>query len=162
LPLFKDHIGQAKSNLEFLRVINAQASNHIDWQVTACFYTACHLVNAHLSHHNMQYRSHSTVKNIISPSGNLTNIKLPEDEYAYYESLFSLSRRARYLINDKDGNVNSEIASFTYDKHLAKAVRHLDKITTYFSTLYEFELPKIELKCSQLNPNGIINFKVLN
>lgn len=162
MPHFNAHIEQAQRNLQFLKIINEQAPTYIDWQVTTCFYAALHLINAHIAKAgNMQFRNHSAVKNAISPSGNFGGLKLPEEEYACYESLFSLSRRARYLINDKDGNLGSDTPAFTSDKHLGKSIRHLDKIAKYFSTLYNLDLPKIAIKCSFIRQQDIHCFKVL-
>ncbi len=161
MPRFNDHIEQAKKNFRFLSIINQTAPTHFDWQVTTCFYTALHLVNAHLEKGgNMQFRNHSAVKHVISPFSNIAALKMPPEEYACYESLFSLSRRARYLINDKDGHLESADAFFTYDKHLAKSIRHLDKIAQYFTKLYDFDFPEINVKCSHLNQSNIKFFKV--
>jgi len=58
LAQFDEHIQQANHNLQFLSFANQAGSAYYDWQVTICFYTALHLVNAHLSLFNMQYRKH--------------------------------------------------------------------------------------------------------
>ena len=133
MPKFEDHIAQSKRNLTFLEIINNNAPAHLDWQVTVCFYTALHLVNAHLAHFGMQYRSHTDVKFHINPENVTSLMRLPEDIYLAYEALFSNSRRSRYLVNQKDNNLKSETMAFTSGKHLGKAIRHLNTICLYFS-----------------------------
>jgi hypothetical protein len=85
---------------------------------------------------------------------------LSPDAYTAYISLFSLSRRAHYLINEKDDNLNSNTPFFTHDKHLAKAIRHLDMVCTYFDKIYTLNLPKIPIKCAYITNNNTLNFFV--
>ncbi len=146
----QEHINQANRNIAFLQNINQSIDDCIDWQVTVSFYTALHLVNAHISTFNLQYRRHTDVKDVLNPY-NLTSVmKLPENEYTAYMSLQSLSRRARYLVNEKDGNLDTNTAFLTYEKHLAKALKHLDVLMQYFTTKYSYTLPKISVKCTGL------------
>lgn len=147
---FNDHINQSKRNLEFLEQINSHCKDHFDWQVTVCFYAALHLVNAHLSKFDLQYRKHKDVKDILNPFSRLSLAKLPETEYQSYIKLQSLSRRARYLVNEKDNHLADDIAHLTYDKHLQKSIKHLDILMQYFSTRYDFTLPTIKLHCVDL------------
>ena len=147
---FDDHINQAKRNLLFLEKINNQCKEFYDWQVTACFYSSLHLVNAHLTTLNLQYRKHKDVKAVLNPFS-MSPAKLPEEEYTAYISLQSLSRRARYLVNEKDDNLNSSQAFFTHDKHLGRAIRHLDKLATYFTNRYRFTLDALKIDCPGLN-----------
>jgi uncharacterized protein (UPF0332 family) len=100
LASFENHISQAKRNLQFLQEINQNIENYIDWQVTVCFYSALHLVNAHLSQYGLQYRRHSDVKHALNPKVQASPSKLPENEYVAYVTLQMLSRRSRYLEND--------------------------------------------------------------
>ena len=110
MPQFDKHIHQTSHNLKFLELVNQNGNNFFDWQVTICFYTALHLVNAHLSLFQMQYRKHVDVKDAINPK-NIQSVSsgsaLPDNEYLAYTKLQSLSRRSRYLVNEKDGNLNS-------------------------------------------------------
>ena len=159
MPQFDDHIKQAKSNFSFLGIINQTAPIHYDWQVTVCFYTALHLVNAHLANYGQQYRNHTDVKNVINPYNTTSVMKLPLGEYSAYESLFSLSRRARYLVNQKDDNLRGDSVFFTYDKHLAKSIRHLEILCIYFSNLYpHLELPKLNIACATLKNKQEFSF----
>lgn len=128
--------------------------------MTVCFYTALHLVNAHLSHFNLQYRSHIDVKQALNPAISLSVSRLPEDEYVAYTALQMLSRRARYLVNEKDGQLNAGQAAYTNEKHLAKSIRHLDKLATYFRQHYKLTLPVVSVTCVGLKQNELICLKV--
>ena len=158
MPQFDDHIEQAKSNLSFIKIINQSAPVHFDWQVTACFYTALHLVNAHLAKYGQQYRNHNDVNFAINPHNTTSLLKLTPDTYSAYESLFSLSRRARYLINKKDDNLKSDTPFFTHEKHLVKSIRHLETLCRYFNSIYTLDLPKIALKCDGLKNKAEFQF----
>lgn len=155
---FNDHLTQACRNLQFLQCINGDVSNCEDWQVTVCFYTALHLVNAHLAHYGMQYRTHNDVKNAINPEASLSITKIPEDEYAAYVSLQMLSRRSRYLVNEKDGNLSSNAPALTYSKHLAKAMRHLDRLIVFFNSTYKQTIPAIKIHCIDLRLTGDLTY----
>ncbi len=148
MATFNDHILQAKKNIVFLSDINQKVPDSLDWQVTTCFYTALHLINAHLAKFNMQYRRHVDVKDALNPERPTSITKLDEDEYVSYIALQSLSRRARYLVEDTD--ITSERAYLTYEKHLAKSLRHLDKLIVYFSRKYDLEIPKFNITCSSI------------
>jgi hypothetical protein len=150
LATAQEHINQANNNIAFLQNINNNISNCIDWQVTVSFYTALHLVNAHISTFNLQYRRHTDVKDVLNPYNQTSVMKLPENEYTAYMSLQSLSRRARYLVNEKDNNLATNTAFLTYEKHLAKALKHLDVLMQYFTAKYNYTLPVISVKCTEL------------
>jgi uncharacterized protein (UPF0332 family) len=150
LASFDEHLNQAKKKLFFLEQINLHCKDFYDWQVTVCFYSCLHLVNAHLSTFNLEYRKHKDVKDALNPFS-MSPAKLPEDEYSAYISLQSLSRRSRYLVNEKDDNLNSGKCFLTYEKHLEKSLRHLDKIATYFTGRYKLELGTFKIDCAVLN-----------
>lgn len=151
MALFEDHIAQAKHNLQFLGIVNRSTNDYPDWQVTICFYTALHLANAHLSKHSLQYRQHKAVNYALNPFNSESKYRLPMPEYEAYMSLQRLSRRSRYLVNEKDGNVAREDSFLTYEKHVAKAFRNLDKLLVYFNNLYSLNLEKVELSCREIN-----------
>lgn len=154
---FSEHVTQAESNLAFLSCINQQVSNCLDWQVTVCFYTALHLVNAHLSKHGLQYRKHHDVNYALNPDVQISVSKLPHDEYDSYIALQRLSRRSRYLVNEKD--LGTEAAFFTYDKHVAKSIRHLDKLISYFVTTYKLQFKTAKISSTILkNSDNLKNF----
>ncbi|MCB0737044.1 MAG: hypothetical protein KDC92_05990, partial [Bacteroidetes bacterium] len=144
---FEDHLNQARSNLKFLEVVNEKAFEFIDWQVTVCFYTSLHLINAHLAKHQLQYRSHTDVKNAINPKNPFAVSKLQENEYVAYVTLQMLSRRSRYLVQEKDSNIDSDQVFLTYEKHLSKALRHLDCLISYFNQNYSAGIPKATIRC---------------
>ncbi|MBI1782287.1 MAG: HEPN domain-containing protein [Sphingobacteriales bacterium] len=158
MATFDEHIQQAKRNFDFLCLVNQKVNDHFDWQVTVCFYTALHLVNAHLSKHNLQYRKHHDVNYALNPDVQLSVSKLPEEEYDSYIALQRLSRRSRYLVNEKDNNISSTQAFFTYDKHLAKAIRNLDKLIRYFDKKYTLEFNAKNFSCIELTKKDNLKF----
>ncbi len=147
---FEDHIRQAKKNIEFLSKANSLIPDSYDWQVTVCFYVALHLVNAHLAKTGMHYRTHSDVNHAINPYNAVSPNKLDEQAYTSYIKLSQLSRRSRYLVQDAERPERPEDAFFTYDKHLAKAIRHLDQLVVYFKIRYGFSVPQVDLNCPGL------------
>lgn len=160
MATFDDHIAQAKRNLKFFENINQKIEDCTDWQVTVCFYAALHLVNAHLSKFGLQYRRHTDVSHALNPKVPTSLSKLPEDEYIAYVTLQMLSRRSRYLVNEKDKQTNSTNAFFTYEKHLAKAIRHLDKLVAYFQTKYGVEINKMSVICKEVKPDQLKHIHV--
>lgn len=162
---FDEHISQANKNLQFLEYINKANFDCYDWQVTVCFYSALHLINAHLSLHQMQYRKHVDVKDAINPKNPLSLGKgcaLPQKEYLAYTKLQSLSRRSRYLVNEKDNNLHSDKAALTYDVHLQRALRHLNTLISYFKNSYKISILKIEIKCVGIEQRELCYSKTAN
>lgn len=154
---FDEHIEQANKNLSFLSSIN-KSQIYWDWQVTVSFYAAVHFVNAHLAKvANLHYRTHEDVKNALNPYNTTSLCKIPEEIYLSYAKLELLSRRSRYLCHDSKKNDN-EYAQFTYDKHFAKAIRHLDVIINYFKDKYGFSCNAQTIKCSELSNRENLNF----
>lgn len=153
-----DHIAQAKRNLVFLSSINNSVRDCYDWRVTVCFYTALHFVNAYLATFGQQYRKHSDVNFAINYNNLTSPAKLPEDEYLSYMALQSLSRRSRYLVNDKDGNISNDQAFFTYDKHLIRSLRHLDKLTKYFTNIFRIKIEALPISCIELKEGELVHF----
>ena len=156
---YDDHIQQARRNLIFLASINNSIKDCFDWQVTVCFYTALHFVNAHLSKYGLQYRKHKDVNFALNFANTTSPARLPEDEYVAYTALQSLSRRSRYLVNEKDKNLGSEQAFFIYDKHLARGVRHLNRLLEHFDALYKIQVEPISINCPELKAGELKFFK---
>ncbi len=128
---FEAHLRQANSNLTFLASINKMEPDRYDWQVTVAFYAALHVVNAWLCDHGIHYRSHHEVKAAINPyNGRIT--KVPHAVYQDYQTLFRLSRRARYLIDEQISD-ETQVAH-TSDKHFGKAIRRLDQLLSHFGS----------------------------
>lgn len=161
MPSYDAHLGKAESNFQFLSSVNRLITGYPDWEVTICFYTALHLMNAHLAKHDLHYRSHNDVDYALNPYG-LSPSKITEDVYIAYRSLRSLSRRARYLVSEKGSNDSSVKASFTYDVHVAKACRHLDTILNYFHEKGTLGFSSISFHCNQLKPGELNFIKVLS
>ncbi len=149
MPSFEEHIMQVNRNLNFLTNINNSVNDCFDWQITVCFYSALHTVNAHLSKFDLQYRKHSDVNHAINPF-TLSPGRLPEEIYIAYMSLQSLSRRSRYLVNEKDKNLKSDQAFLIFEKHIAKGFRHLDLLLNYFNVRYKLNMQSGLLKCSEI------------
>jgi hypothetical protein len=164
LASFDEHITHAKSNLDYLSKINTCVNDRWDWQVTTCFYTALHLMNAHIARKaNKNYLSHTRVDQALNPYG-LSVAKIDEDTYSSYNSLANLSRRSRYLLtenrNQIDSNEDIQRLCLTYSKHFKKAIHHLDKILDFFNKEYGAEFGKTDVKCVDLNGLEFKNFTV--
>ena len=71
--------------------------------------------------------------------------------------LQSLSRRSRYLVNEKDDNLESKQAFLTYDIHFAKALRHLDTLVRYFKRTYQLAIEPINITCPDIK-KGELSF----
>lgn len=140
-------------------MVSNSVSPNSDWQVTIGFYTAVHIINAHLATFNLHYQTHESVKNAISPFGNIEALRVPENVYKAYVKLQSLSRRSRYLVNDSTSE-NSE-ASFTHDVHLARALRHLDSILLYYCGKYPASFDSIHIKCRELGQTEQLKHYIL-
>lgn len=113
------------------------------------FYVGVHLINGHIAKTiGEHYRSHDRVKNAINPYG-LSPAKLPEPQYLAYAHLQSLSRRSRYLCHEKLDR-NNEAAFLTYDKHLKKALHHLNNIMCHMASEYDLDLPAATIACPEI------------
>ena len=150
---YRAHLEQANSNLEFLGKVNGVDPQRYDWQVTVAFYSALHLVNAHLCDYGLRYRSHHDVREAISPVGRDTKPSaLPKSVYLDYQKLFRLSRRARYLLDEASAN-DTQVAH-TSEKHFAQAIRRLDALLAYFDRSLEEYVPLDIRLVSQRLANG--------
>ena len=152
---YNDHLNQAVKNIQVLYKINNGIVNSWDWQVTVAFYSALHLANAHIAKTiNGHYRTHAKVGQALNPYSPINPSSFNEEAYLSYLALQGLSRRARYLCNDKetiDGNGNQEeIVHFTSDKHLAKAIRHLNNILKHFSQIYNYSFSSNSINCPRI------------
>uniref|UniRef100_UPI0040493F98 hypothetical protein n=1 Tax=Fulvivirga sp. TaxID=1931237 RepID=UPI0040493F98 len=155
---FEEHIKQAKSNLNFLSVVNNKIGTQWNWQVTVSFYTAVHLINAHIAKKsNQHYRSHELVNNSINPFNQASITKLSEELYTSYMKLQNLSRRARYLCHDDPANHDSK-AFLTYDKHFSKSITHLDNLLKFMSNEYSISFNSVALECIELKNKTFTHF----
>ncbi|NOS85215.1 MAG: hypothetical protein HOP31_08760 [Ignavibacteria bacterium] len=159
---FTEHVNQSNHNLLFLEKING-FDNCYDWQVTTAFYIAVHFVNAHIaSQINHHYRSHVDVDNCLNPFNGNSKCKLSEEVYLSYKKLLMLSKRSRYLCNDKIKTTETR-AFFTYDKHLLKAIKNLDNLIHFLNQKYPGKLIKsrIKMRCPGLVQKEIKYIDVL-
>jgi len=159
MATFQEHINQAKKNLEFLVQINKNVKDSWDWQVTVCFYVGVHLVNAHIAHKtNQHYRSHEQVNKALNPYEPLSLTKLPEQDYKAYIKLQGLSRRSRYLCHDEAPIQNAQ-ALFTYDRHVAKALRCLNTLLEFMQREYDVQFNTYNLNCIEISNKNYTYFK---
>lgn len=149
---FNEHLTQANKNFSVLGKMNASIQDSWDWQVTISFYTALHLANAHIAKKiNEHYRTHGKVENALNPYINLNPSAFEEEAYLSYKALQNLSKRSRYLCNEKD--TEDKKVHLTYDKHFSKAIKHLDIVSSFFSKTYGYTFNKIEISCDLLKNN---------
>lgn len=161
---FSAHLLQAKTNLQFLQNVNSNISDCWDWQVTTCFYSALHLISAHIvDKTGKNYLSHSQVSNLINFEEQLSVAKVDEQTYISYKKLQLLSRRSRYLIalSEQSKGVSIQPVCLTYDRHFKKAIYHLDKVMDYVSSNYNVSFDVIDLKCVELKKDTYNHFKVI-
>lgn len=158
---FDDHIEQAKHNLEVLKVLNKNLESAWDWQVTISFYTAVHLINAHLAVKlNIHYRSHNEVENAINPFNTLSPAKLPDDVFLAYQKLHGLSRRSRYLIHE-DPKERKEDKFATHDRHFSKSIKKLDIILAFINSTYGSKFEPVGISCVDLTGTRLMFFTLV-
>jgi len=150
MALFDQHVNQAKKNLIFLKDISDQ-SKHFDWQVTACFYTAVHLMNAHLAIcGGFHFRSHKATQDALNPHIN-GPCKIEEDIFNLYLSLYKLSRRSRYLCDEEfTGETDEAAAYLTLEKHVGRAINRLSTIMDFFQNKYNTPFDKMDIVCPKV------------
>lgn len=157
---FDEHLTKAETNLSFLENVCSNEKYFWDWKVTICFYSAVHLINAHIANKSSQhYRSHEQVLIAINPHEALSLSRLDEAKYLCYAKLRNLSRRSRYLVSDQDNNHETK-AFFTYDRHFARAIRHLDVLITFINEEYKKDIKNIKVACLELKQSELTNFSV--
>ncbi|MDL2141193.1 hypothetical protein QQY79_01565 [Flavobacterium tructae] len=161
---FDEHIEHSKKNLEYLSQINLLINSRWDWQVTVCFYSALHLMNAHIARKTSKnYLSHSQVDVVLNPFNQLSLGRIDESTYLSYTKLCHLSRRSRYLLNETfEKSDDIHIASTTHETHLKKAIYHLDIVIDYISTNYDIQFGKIEINSADLRGRTFKYFEIVN
>jgi len=136
MPAVEIHLDQARSNIIFLENICNHETKKIDWMVTVSFYSALHIINAHLKKKGgLEYVKHGATLNAINPYKQLSITKTNQDVYDAYRSLYNSSRIARYLYNP---TVKSE--DRINNKHFKKAIKDLNTIIDYFNKEHKFGL----------------------
>lgn len=151
---YETHISHAKNNLDFLNKINTVCNDSWDWQVTVCFYSALHLINAHVvKTTGKNYITHKLTSEAISPHNTLSLAKVNEDVYLAYEKLLRLSRRSRYLLGENFNNpkdINEKPVSLTNSKHFIRALKHLEVIMDFIKDSYKEEFKIYNVLCTDL------------
>ena len=95
--MYMDHTAQAKHNARVHALINAHTPSYLDWEITATFYTALHLIDRHLQDMGQQVHNHRS--RLVAVRHHLPSM------YGPYNRLYSLSVKARYggigIVNSK-------------------------------------------------------------
>lgn len=158
MAAYKEHLVQVRSNLQFLGLINSNCGNHIDWQVTTCFYIGVHLVNGFLAKEsNIHFNSHERVKDAVSPNSVNAATRLDENTYLAYVKLRNLSRRSRYLCNSDNPTADIDKAHFILEKHFVKAFTCLDSLMVFFYKRYgdTYNVTSIKYPFTEKTPNCV-------
>lgn|GEM_PF-364011 len=157
---FQEHLRQSKRNLIFLSKINGDISDCLDWQVTTCFYSGLHLLNAYLAEkQNLHYNRHSDVESALNPKSQFSTVKLGDADFQNYQRLRNLSRRSRYLCTE--GGDHGVPAQATAEKHLSRAIISLDLLMRMFVKFYPGEsFDKTIISCPTLLGEPLIYFEV--
>lgn len=160
MPKFVDHIEHSQSNLDFLSFLthNTNEDEYLDWKVTTCFYVAVHIMNAHLANFSLQFRTHVDVDRHINPFTHVNIAKVSENVYVAYQQLSILSRRSRYLVNQK--NLDSSSAAFCKGAHFAKAINKLEILLEFSKEKLNHEFNLLILKTKELKQGQLRNIKI--
>jgi hypothetical protein len=161
MPAHEAHHKKAAHNLDLVSKINLELSDEWwDWQVTIVFYSALHIVNTYLARvHDLHYMTHVKVYDALNPENAMSVARIDEEPFVAYESLRKLSRRSRYLVHGDNGVNSPNQTFFTYEKHLAKAVRHYEVVAKWFKTKYGINIPAVDVKCMELQSGGAYSVK---
>lgn len=151
---YNDHLTQVRKNLLFLEKINKLCPEHIDWQITTCFYVAVHMVDAHIaSTANLHYRTHKEVEIALNPFPENSNpAQINKTAWLAYKKLRNLSRKSRYLLSDKWNDL--ENAGFANEKDFSKAIFNLDNLFVYFKDKYDLNISTTTLKFTSSYQNS--------
>jgi len=91
------YIDRAKENENVLSTLNTNLPvDAVEWPITLIFYSALHYIKAYLKFkYNIETTSHINIDNIINPQFNKST-QLPQSIYIAYNSLYQMSKAARY------------------------------------------------------------------
>lgn len=158
---YQEHLSQANKNIRILERVNKTVPDSLDWQVTMVFYAALHFANAHIARTiNQHYRTHAKVSEALNPHVSANPSAFDNDTYLAYLALQALSRRSRYLCSEEvdASDPDGAIAHPVKEKHLAKAIRHLNTIIYFFSNTYGVHFTPIELLCEKIKQDKLKYF----
>lgn len=142
--------------------INRHAEGHFDWQVTVCFYVGVHLINAYLvKERGMSFNSHVETFDAVNPLNELSPLRLSEENYLAYRKLYNLSRRARYICTDEEKlkGQDDKVAYLTFDKHLERSVKNLDKLLVFIQNKYGESFPSLDINLIGIQSSSLQHFK---
>lgn len=135
MPSSESHNIQALNNINFLKSIClTYPDKHFDWKITVCFYAALHIVNSFLAKTiDAHYKTHSSTEEALNPF-TLNPYKPTKEVYLAYKKLHNLSRRARYLINEKpEFRSDDAPPCWSSEKFYSRAKTNLSIIVVFFS-----------------------------
>jgi hypothetical protein len=138
------HYRQAERNLKLVETLNLTPEKFWDWQVTALFYSALHLVNGHIKETDGgYYYTHVSVQNIIHHSNEGSKSKLPREVGVAYEKLQLLSRRARYLFDPTGKSIAQP--NYVGADGFEKAVYAYELIYNHLKVVHELSIIPIQV-----------------
>lgn len=162
MPEFDSHVKQAKRNIDFLEQSNLSKVKYFDWYITTIFYSALHLINAHIvKSRDLHFNAHSKVNNAINPERPITICPVSEDCYKSYLALRKKSRVSRYLCRDNSSNEQMQKAVYVNEKEFKRAILHLDAVLDYFSTTYGVDFKKTNIHSLYLKDAETKYFSVI-
>jgi hypothetical protein len=140
------HFRQAERNLKVVELLNASPNHYWDWQVTALFYSALHLVNAHIIETDGGfYNTHAAVQTKINYQNAESKARLPREVGIAYEKLQFLSRKARYLYDPSaKTKLNPE---FIGADGFEKAVHAFEVVYKHLSSAYDLNISPVNISC---------------
>jgi hypothetical protein len=146
MPDANSHFRQADRNLQVVSVLNTNPSSYWDWQVTALFYSALHLVNGHIMKTDGGfYNTHASVQIIIHPGNTESKARLPRDIVLAYEKLQFLSRKAQYLYDASNGN--SHNPQYVGAGGFERAVHAYEVVYAHLAALHHLKIDPIYINC---------------
>jgi len=146
MPDASAHFRQAERNLQVVSILNSNPENYWDWQVTALFYSALHLVNGHIIKTDGGfYNSHAAVQTIIHYRNTESKASLPREIVIAYEKLQLLSRKARYLFDPSMSNHKGP--QFVGAVGFESAVHAYELVYRHIAHLYNLQVEQIQINC---------------
>jgi hypothetical protein len=91
-----DHLDKVRSNIKLILRLEEFDNPPYDWLVTVAFYSALHLVHAHLARYSAHPGDHKELRFIMG-SCPIEECRVSERCYSNYLSLENYSRCSRYM-----------------------------------------------------------------